>query len=160
MSLDPCRPLSSLSLSLTSLLSRPVYIQRALSGHPTPTRICEWDEGSFMGGSLPSRRGGRLFSSFRYDSKDRACSQHEWGRQGAPFIYSSGGGTERAAFLAGGHCARAVPSWVSLTADSGASAGPVGAGLTSDRQRRTDTCRRGQHCPLIPVACRGRLPVL
>jgi hypothetical protein len=32
-----------------------------LSGHPTPTRICEWDEGSFMGGSLPSRWGGRLF---------------------------------------------------------------------------------------------------
>jgi hypothetical protein len=54
-----------------------------------------------MGGSLPSRWGGRLFSSFRYDSKDRACSQHEWGRQGAPFIYSSGGGTERAAFSEG-----------------------------------------------------------
>jgi len=29
-------------------------------------------------------------------------------------------------------------------ADSRASAGPVGACLTSDRQRRTDTCRRGQ----------------
>ena len=54
-----------------------------------------------MGGSLPSRGGGRLFSFFSYESKDRACSQHEWGRQGAPVIYSSGGGTARAAFSEG-----------------------------------------------------------
>ena len=151
---SPCLSLSLLFCLDLCTSSEHCWVTRLPLAFASGTRVHLW------GGAFPVGGGVASFSSFRCESKDRACSQHEWGRQGAPVMYSSGGGTERAAFLAGGHCARAVPSWVSLTADSGALAGPVGAGLTSDRQRRTDTCRRGQHCPLIPVACRGRLPVL
>jgi hypothetical protein len=58
MSLDPCRPLSPLSLSLTSLLSRPVSIQGSGVGSPEPHSHLRVGRG-FNGGGL-SRREGRF----------------------------------------------------------------------------------------------------
>jgi hypothetical protein len=58
MSLDSCRPLSPLSLSLTSLLSRPVLIQGSGVGSPDPHSHLRVGRG-FNGGDL-SRREGSL----------------------------------------------------------------------------------------------------
>ena len=58
MSLDSCRPLSPLSLSLTSLLFRPVSIQGSGVGSPEPHSHLRVGRG-FNGGGL-SRREGRF----------------------------------------------------------------------------------------------------
>ena len=94
-----CRPCLSLSLLFCLDLctsSEHCRVTRLPLAFASGTRVHLW------GGAFPVGGGGRLFSFFSYESKDRACSQHEWGRQGAPVIYSSGGGTARAAFFGGG----------------------------------------------------------
>ena len=57
MSLDSCRPLSPLSLSLTSLLSRPVSIQG--SGVESPGPHSHWRGGRGFNGPHSHWRGGR-----------------------------------------------------------------------------------------------------
>jgi hypothetical protein len=93
MSLDPCRPLSPLSLSLTSLLSRPVSIQGSGVGSPEPHSHLRVGRG-FNGGGL-SRREGR-FSLYIFVRR----SLQEGGTLlvfGDPSKMRAGGGTERAA---------------------------------------------------------------
>ena len=84
------------SLSLTSLLSRPVYIQRALSGHPNPTRICEWDEGS-TGEASPGGRGASRFIYLFGGLSRREGRFSLYLFFGGPSAMRAGGGTERAA---------------------------------------------------------------
>ena len=96
MSLDSCRPLSSLSLSLTSLLSRPVFIQGSSVG--SPDSHSHWRVGrGFNGGGL-SRREGR-FSLYLFVE---GLSKREGRFQRYLFseVFSAmraGGGTGRAA---------------------------------------------------------------
>jgi hypothetical protein len=72
MSLDSCRPLSPLSLSLSLLYCLDLCLSRgAVSGHPNPTRIGEWDEGST--GGLSRREGSlHLFMSWRLSARVHA----------------------------------------------------------------------------------------
>ena len=63
MSLDSCRPLSPLSLSLTSLLSRPVLIQGSIVGSPDPHSHLRVGRGFIYLGGL-SRREGSLHYLF------------------------------------------------------------------------------------------------
>ena len=147
MSLDSCRPLSSLSLSLTSLLSRPVFIQG--SGVESPGPHSHW-----RGGRGEASPGGRGRSTFQ-----RGCFLST-----ALIIYFSevlprcGRAAARSAqlLLAGGHCVKAIPTWVRQ--HDGATPGlrQVQRGPV---QRRQILFCADKLCPLIPVACRGRLPV-
>ena len=157
--LRPC-----LSLSLTSLLSRPVFIQESVSVESlAPTRICEWAEGSFIRGDLSRWEGSILAlalsifrSSFRGSARHRVVASPERcvlvaARSEQPL-------------LAGGHRVRTVPIWALLHN------GLRGFGRTSavlpnvGRQSSARSSARTFECPLIPVSskedgrCSGRDP--
>ena len=76
MSLDPCRPLSSLSLSLTSLLSRPVSIQGSIVGSSDPHSHLRVGRG-FIGGGLSRREGSlSLIHSSGVLQQGPCCARH------------------------------------------------------------------------------------
>jgi hypothetical protein len=148
MSLDSCRPLSPLSLSLTSLLSRPVlYPGEAVVESLAPTRFCEWAEGSFIRGDLSRWEGLILALSIFSEFVPRKCTASGGGK---PRTMRAGGGTERAAVFG---WRAPCPGLTHLSSfarwsDSRASAGPAGTFQRRQTLVCADTLR-----PLIPVAC-------
>ena len=102
MSLDSCRPLSPLSLSLTSLLSRPVFIQgsgvespgphshwRGGRGFNGPTRMGEGDEGRPLqeGGVVPLFSGVGFFLQPVYPIFRRSFREAGGRRHGARSVF-------------------------------------------------------------------------
>ena len=75
------------SLSLTSLLSRPVFHPgEAVVESLAPTRICEWAEGSFIMGDLSRGEGRFIFSIHRrFFSRVRAAARGAQPRGGSRF---------------------------------------------------------------------------
>ena len=147
-----CPPCLSLSLlfCLDLCLSRGGGVES-----PAPTRICEWAEGS----TEEVSPGGRGASRFIYFSNVSPS-----GSGASSVIYFSevlssmraGGGTERAASFG---WQAPCPGHTHL----GSSARRTSLGLRQDQRgpvrRRQILFCADTLCPLIPVACRGRLPV-
>ncbi len=96
MSLDSCRPLSPLSLSLTSLLSRPVSIQGSGFGSPEPHSHLRVGRG-FNGGGLSRRRGASRFIYLFEGLSRREGRFSLYLFFGGPSTMRAGGGTGRAA---------------------------------------------------------------
>jgi hypothetical protein len=121
-----------LSLSLTSLLSRPVSIQGSGVESPDPTRIGEGARVHLSEEASPGGRGAPRFLS----------------RGGAIFAGLHGIGGRQAlqrCGLAAARSAQLLFGWRT-------------PGLRQDQRLQTLFCA-DTLCPLIPVACRGRLPV-
>ena len=144
MSLDSCRPLSPLSLSLTSLLSRPVFIQG--SGRVARPLLALAGGGGFSYWRRPLQREGCFSLLFTDEARHRGRQAHNdagWRRHGA-----------RSFFWLASTVSWPNPFGSFRRTDSRAWAGPSWACPMSA------VFLRGQVMPLIPVACRGRLPVL
>ena len=103
-----CPPCLSLSLlfCLDLCLSR-----GALSGHPTPTRIGEWDEGSTEEVSPGGRGASRFIYLSKVSPRGRGTSSVIYFRRS---FLQCGRAVARGAQLrlAGGHRVRAIPIWV------------------------------------------------
>jgi hypothetical protein len=107
-------------------------LQRALSGHPTPTRIGEWDEGSTEEVSPGGRGASRFIYFFEGLSKREGCFQR-YLFFGGPFG-DAGGRRHRArsfVWLAGTVSGPYPFGFVRTTDISRASAGPAWAWPTS-----------------------------
>ena len=106
-------------------------------------------------------RGGRGEAS--PGGRGRSTFQRGWFLSTALISYfsevlpRSGRAAARSAqrLLAGGHCIRAIPTWV--RPHDGATPG-LRQGQRGPVRRSALFCA-DKLCPLIPVACRGRLPV-